>query len=49
VPELVVCWFGGAGAVSFPNEPDFVKNSLSIKSNFVTRMKGPLMTNPLPQ
>jgi hypothetical protein len=46
VPELVV---GVAVGVSFPNESDFVQNSLSIKSNFVTLMKGPLPLNPPPK
>jgi hypothetical protein len=48
VPELVVCWFGGAGAVSFPNEPDCVKNYLSIKSKFVILMQCSLRFDPLP-
>jgi hypothetical protein len=46
VPELVV-WF--EGVVSFPNESDFVQNSLSIKSNFVIVMKVPLCANPPPK
>jgi hypothetical protein len=44
VPELavvvVVCAF------NFPSEPNFVKNTLSIKSKFVCSMKSPLITNP---
>jgi hypothetical protein len=40
-PELVV-----VGAVIFPSEPDFVQNSLSIKSNSVIDMNGSLPTNP---
>jgi hypothetical protein len=48
VPELVVS-FEVEGAVSFPDEPDFVQNSLSIKSNFVMVMQAPLLTNPHPK
>jgi hypothetical protein len=47
VPELVV-WFEFVGSVSFPCEPDFVQNYLSIKSNSVVLMKCPLRGNPLP-
>jgi hypothetical protein len=34
--------------VSFPSEPDFFQNRLSIKSNFVLLMSGPLRANPNP-
>jgi hypothetical protein len=47
VPELVVL-FESVGAVRFPREPDFVQNVLSIKSNFVTLLNGPLRANPDP-
>jgi hypothetical protein len=43
VPELVVI-----GAVSLPSKPDFVQNYLSIKSNCVILMTGPLLMNPPP-
>jgi hypothetical protein len=46
VPELIEFV---VGAVSFPNEPDFVQKSLSIKSKFVLLMILSLLTNPLPQ
>jgi hypothetical protein len=45
VPEHVV-WF--AGALSFPNEPDSVQTFLSIKSQVVIGMIGPLCANPPP-
>jgi hypothetical protein len=36
-------------AVSFPTEPDFFQNFLSILSKFVILMKGPLPSNQLRQ
>jgi hypothetical protein len=37
------------GAFSFPSEPDFVQESLSIKSKFVIVVNAPLRANPNPQ
>jgi hypothetical protein len=48
VPELVV-WFAGVRDVTFPIEPDSVQNYLSIKSNFVTCLIGPLVLNTNPK
>jgi hypothetical protein len=45
VPELVV-WF--KVVASFPSEPDFVQNSLSVWSNFVVLVKASLLANPFP-
>jgi hypothetical protein len=45
VPVLVV----GCDSRSFPDEPDLVKKSLSIKSKFVFAMKLPLGKNPNPK
>jgi hypothetical protein len=39
----------GVGAVIFPNEPEFVQNSLSILSKFVLVMNFPLRMNPHPK
>jgi hypothetical protein len=47
VPEFVLL-VSVVGAVRFPREPDFAENVLSIKSNFVIPMKGPLRANPDP-
>jgi hypothetical protein len=41
-PEHVV-WF--VGALSFPNEPNFVQNSLLVWSNFVALVIAPLVSN----
>jgi hypothetical protein len=47
VPELV---FGVVvGTFRFPSEPDFIKESLSIKPKFVVLPTGPLRMNPLPK
>ncbi len=46
VPELVV---GVWGAVSFSSKPNFVQAFLSIKSDCVVLMTGPLPVNPPPK
>jgi hypothetical protein len=46
VPELVVGF--QATTASFPSEPDFVQESLSIESKFVIVINAPLRSNPLP-
>jgi peptidoglycan/LPS O-acetylase OafA/YrhL len=48
VPELVIL-VQGVGAVIFPSEPDFVQNSLAIKSMFVVAMMFSLCANPAPK
>jgi hypothetical protein len=35
--------------MSFPSEPDFVQNSLSVWSHFIGLMKDSLLANPTPQ
>jgi hypothetical protein len=49
MPELVVWFEAAVGAVRFPSELDFVKNRLSVWSNFVVLMKLPLRENPPPK
>jgi hypothetical protein len=47
-PELVV-WFEGVVGISFPSKPDFVKNSLSIKSHSVVDMTVPCVLTHCPR
>jgi hypothetical protein len=50
VPDLVAVVVAAvAGTFSFPSEPNFVQNPLSIKSDFVALMIAPLPANPPPQ
>jgi hypothetical protein len=49
VPELVIgITVAPELAVISPSEPNFVQNTLSIKSKFVCSMTSPLTTNPVP-
>jgi hypothetical protein len=45
-PELVIVVV--VDAFTFPSEPNFVQNYLSIKSKFVVLMFIPLVTDPPP-
>jgi hypothetical protein len=48
VPELVI-WFEVVSRdLNFPSEPDFVQNSLSIKSKFIVDVNDLLISNPDP-
>jgi hypothetical protein len=47
VPDLVVD-VDVAVTLNFPDEPDFVQNSLSVWSNFVVLMIAPLHGDPPP-
>jgi hypothetical protein len=48
VPELVVGFVCGVGAIIFPSESDFVQEFLSVRSHFVIVLNAPLHANPNP-
>jgi hypothetical protein len=50
LPDLVLvgALVQDVGAMSFPSEPDFVQQCLSIKSHFVIDIIGPLPIHPRP-